>query len=82
MSSYHVRVVEGGKMVIPAALRRKYGLTVGKTVVVSDGPNGLTIRSLDDAIADVQAIMAKYAPPERILSDEIIADRRAEAERE
>jgi bifunctional DNA-binding transcriptional regulator/antitoxin component of YhaV-PrlF toxin-antitoxin module len=79
MSTFHVRVVDGGKIVIPAALRRKYGFEVGKTLVVDDASGGVTIRSLDDAVAAAQAIMAKVAPQSRRLSDEIIADRRAEA---
>lgn len=82
MSTFHVRVVEGGKIVIPAALRRKFGFDVGKTLVVDETPSGVAIRSLDDAIATAQAIMAKVAPPERVLSDELIAERRAEAARD
>ena len=82
MSSFHVRVVDGGKIVIPAALRRKYGFEVGQTLVVDDAPGGVTIRSLDDAVAAAQAIMAKVAPSDRRLSDEIIAERRAEAARD
>lgn len=82
MSSFHVRVVEGGKIVIPAALRRKYGFKVGATLVVVDTPAGVTIRSLDEAIAEAQAIMATIAPPERCLSDEMIAERRVESGRE
>jgi bifunctional DNA-binding transcriptional regulator/antitoxin component of YhaV-PrlF toxin-antitoxin module len=79
MSTFHVRVVDGGKIVIPAALRRKYGFEVGKTLVVDDDSGGVKIRSLDDAVAAAQAIMAKVAPQSRYLSDEIIAERRAEA---
>lgn len=82
MSTFHVRVVEGGKIVIPAALRRKYGFDVGKTLVVNDSPGGVTIQSLDDAVAAVQAIMAKFVPADVSLADELIADRRAEAARE
>jgi bifunctional DNA-binding transcriptional regulator/antitoxin component of YhaV-PrlF toxin-antitoxin module len=82
MSSFHVRVVEGGKIVIPAALRRKYGFNVGTTLVVVDAPGGVTIRSLDEAVAGAQAIMATVAPPERCLSDEIIAERRLESGRD
>lgn len=82
MSSFHVRVVEGGKIVIPAALRRKYGFEVGSTLVVDDTPDGVTIRTLDDAVAAAQAIMAGVAPQERRLSDEIIADRRSESGRD
>jgi hypothetical protein len=50
--------------------------------MVDDVPGGDTIRSLDDAVAAAQAIMAKVAPSNRCLSDEIIAERRAEAERD
>lgn len=82
MSTFHVRVVEGGKIVIPAALRRKYGFEVGKTLVVTDEADGVTIRSLGDAVAAAQAIMRRFVPPDRHLSDELIAERRAEAERE
>ena len=82
MASFHVRVVEGGKIALPAAMRRKYGFDVGKTLVVGEAPGGLTIQSLDDAVAAAQAIMAKVAPADRMLSDELIAERRAEAARE
>ena len=82
MSTFHVRVIDGGKIVLPSALRRKHGFDVGKTFVVEESSAGVTIRSLDDAVAAAQAIMAKVAPASRQLSDELIADRRAEAARE
>lgn len=83
MSAFHVRVIEGGKIVLPAALRRKHGFDVGSTVVVEDGEEGgVTVRSLGDAIKRVQEIVARYVPPDVSLADELIADRRAEAERE
>ena len=82
MSSFHVKVVEGGKIAIPAALRRKHGFDVGKTLVVDDVGGSVTIRTLDDAVAAAQAIMAQVAPADRVLSDELIAERRAEADRE
>ena len=43
MGAYHVRIIEGGKIVIPAALRRKHGFAVGQTLVVQDSENGVTI---------------------------------------
>lgn len=36
-------------------------------------------RSLDDAVATAQAIMATVASPDRMLSEELIAERRREA---
>lgn len=82
MSSFHVRVFNGGKIALPAALRRKHGFEVGQTLVVDDGPSGVTIRTLDDAVASAQAIMARVATPERVLSDELIAERREQAARD
>ena len=82
MTVHHVRVFEGGKIVIPAALRKKYGFEVGRTLVIEDDDqHGLTLRTLDDAVSKAQAIMAKVAPAERHLSGEIIAERRADAAR-
>ena len=77
--TYQVKIVEGGKIALPAALRRKHGYAVGQTLLVDEGDHGLRIRSLDDALARAQAIVARLAPPERCLSDELIADRRREA---
>ncbi len=82
MSTFRVRVIDGGAIVPPSALRRKHGFEVGKTLVVEDSSGSVTIRSLDDAVAAAQAIMAKIAPASRVLSDELVADRRAEAARD
>ena len=65
-------------MVIPAAFRKVLGFKTGDTVVVEVDRGALRIRSLAAAIAKAQAIARRYAP-ERVLSDELIADRRAEA---
>jgi bifunctional DNA-binding transcriptional regulator/antitoxin component of YhaV-PrlF toxin-antitoxin module len=81
MTIHHVRVIEGGKIVLPAALRRKHGYTVGSTLVVREEANGISIRSLDEAVARAQAYFKQFEP-DRILSDELIAERRAEAARE
>jgi len=81
VTAIHVRMIQGGKIVIPAALRRKYKLEVGKTVVVEDGEHGIMIQSLDDAIVRAQAIMARYAKGVS-LADELVAERHAEAANE
>jgi bifunctional DNA-binding transcriptional regulator/antitoxin component of YhaV-PrlF toxin-antitoxin module len=82
MAAFHVRVVEGGKIVLPAAIRRKYAFETGKTLVVDDGRNGITICSLDDAVAAAQGIMAKFVKPGVSLSEDLIADRKAELDHE
>ena len=81
MNPRHTRIVEGGKVVIPAVFRNELGFKTGDTVLVDIDRGALRIRSLAAAIARAQAIAKRFSP-ERILSDELIADRRAEAARE
>ncbi|MFC5568113.1 AbrB/MazE/SpoVT family DNA-binding domain-containing protein [Rubellimicrobium aerolatum] len=82
MPSQRVKIVEGGKLVIPAAFRREMGIAAGDTVVVELDDGELRVRSLSAAIRRVQARMRELNPEGRLLSEELIADRRAEAERE
>lgn len=82
MSSRAVRIVEGGKMVIPASFRRELGFKVGDSVIVEVANGELHVRSRDSAIADAQKRMRDLVPEGVSLVDELIADRRAEAARE
>ena len=82
MQSQRVKVVEGGKLVIPAAFRREMGITPGDTVIVEMDEGELRVRSLSSAIRRVQERMRELNPEGRLLSEELIADRRAEAARE
>lgn len=82
MLSQRVKVVEGGKLVIPAAFRREMGISPGDTVIVELDQGELRVRSLSAAIRRVQARMRELNPDGRSLADELIADRRAEAARE
>lgn len=82
MLSQRVKIVEGGKLVIPAAFRREMGIAPGDTVVVELDEGELRVRSLSSAIRQVQARMRELNPEGRLLSEELIADRRAEAVRE
>lgn len=82
MPSQRVKIVEGGKLVIPAAFRREMGIGPGDTVVVELDGGELRVRSLSSAIRQVQARMRELNPEGRLLSEELIADRRAEAARE
>ena len=57
MPSQRVKIVEGGKLVIPAAFRREMGIAPGDTVVVELDAGELRVRSLSSAIRQVQARM-------------------------
>ena len=78
MTARHTRIVDGGKLVIPAAFRKALGFKTGDTVLVDVDRGELRVRSLAVAIAQTQAIAKRFAP-ERVLSEELIAERRAEA---
>ena len=82
MPSQRAKIVEGGKLVIPATFRREMGIAPGDTVIVELDEGELRVRSLPSAIRRVQERMRELNPDGRILSEELIADRRAEAARE
>ena len=82
MEAQRVKIVDGGKLVIPAAMRRKLGITTGDTVLVDVDDGELRVRSVSRALERARAILRKYVPEGVGLADELIAERRREAERE
>lgn len=78
-----VKIIEGGKLVIPAKMRRAMGIERGNSVVVELMPDGdLRVRPLAAAVKRAQAIVRGFVKGEGSLVEELIAERRAEAERE
>lgn len=82
MTAQRVRIIEGGKLIIPAPMRRELGIATGDTVLVELEDGELRVRSLTQAIARAQAILRRHVPQGGSLADELIADRRREAERD
>jgi len=82
VGAQRVRIVEGGKLVIPAAMRRELGISAGDTVMVDIDHGELRVRSINKALENARAILRRYIPEGTSVSDELITDRRAEAERE
>ncbi|GJE61328.1 AbrB/MazE/SpoVT family DNA-binding domain-containing protein [Methylobacterium trifolii] len=82
MASQAVKIIDGGKLIIPAAFRRKLGIDTGDTVVVELNEDGLHVRSLSSAVRLAQEIVREFVPADVDLADELIAERRVEAERE
>lgn len=82
MESRSTKIVDGGKLVIPASFRRELGLQVGDTVVMELENGELRVRSLDAAIADMQRLVKSFVPEGVSLVDELIEDRRTEARHE
>lgn len=78
--SYHAKLIKGGKIVIPAELRRELGLKDGDQLVIERMGGSLTIKTYAQMVREVQAEIKRLVGPcEGSLVDELIADRRAEA---
>lgn len=76
------RINENGRIVIPAEIRQKMGLEPGDTLFLSiEGPT-LRIESQQARIRRIQESLSRLIPPDRVLSDELIGERREEAHQE
>jgi AbrB family looped-hinge helix DNA binding protein len=76
------RINDSGRIVIPTEIRQKMGLKAGETLFMSVEGDVLKIESHRARIRRIQESMRQLIPPDRCLSDELIADRREEARRE
>jgi AbrB family looped-hinge helix DNA binding protein len=72
-----------GRIVIPAECRAAAGIKPGDELLIETvGEGELRLRTRRQALKEAQAIVAQYVPKDRDLVAELIAERRAEAERE
>jgi bifunctional DNA-binding transcriptional regulator/antitoxin component of YhaV-PrlF toxin-antitoxin module len=78
----HTKLSEGRRVAIPAELCQRYGIEPGDPVVLEPSDSGIVMRPLDAVIREVQAYFADVAPPGVSLSEELLRDRREEAQRE
>jgi bifunctional DNA-binding transcriptional regulator/antitoxin component of YhaV-PrlF toxin-antitoxin module len=78
----HTKMSEGRRVAIPADLCDRYGIHPGDPVVLESSATGIVMRPLEAVIREVQAFFADAAPAEVLLSEELLRDRRAEAEQE
>jgi AbrB family looped-hinge helix DNA binding protein len=76
------RINENGRIVIPAVIRKAMGLKLGDCVVMSLEDGILRIEPQKARARRVQQRLSKLIPGDRVLSDELIAERREEARRE
>jgi bifunctional DNA-binding transcriptional regulator/antitoxin component of YhaV-PrlF toxin-antitoxin module len=78
----HTKLSEGRRVAIPAELCQCYGIEPGDPVVLEPSDTGIIMRPLHAVIRDVQAYFADVAPAGVSLSEELLRDRREEAERD
>lgn len=76
------RINENGRIVIPAEIRQRLDIKPGDTLYLTAEGDNLRIESHRARIRRVQESLRHLIPPDRLLSDELIAERREEARRE
>ena len=79
--TYSAKIIKGGKIVIPAELRRELGFAEGDRLVLEREGESLVIKSHAQVIREVQAAF-RAAIKEPFTVDDFLAERRAEAARE
>lgn len=72
------KLVEGGRIILPAAFRRAMGIAKGDTVVMELHGDELRIRPSRSALRRIQEFVRPHAPRagEPLASDQLIGDRR------
>ncbi len=71
-----------GRVVIPAEVRRELELAEGDDLLVRVEDRRILLERRADAVARLRGRYAHLQPAERSLVDELIAERREEAQRE
>ena len=83
MMTYHAKIIAGGKIVIPAELRRALGFKDGDSIVIEREGDTLVLKTYAQVVREVQQAFKAMLPETGIsMVDELIAERRREAELE
>jgi len=80
MKDVTVKLSEGGRIVIPADYRKALGIEIGDELVLHMEHNTLELFTRKQAIQYVQERLATYSTNGRNLADEVINERRKEAD--
>jgi AbrB family looped-hinge helix DNA binding protein len=76
------KVTQGGRIVIPAEMRKQLEIEVGESVNLEMDDDSLRISSSRAALRRLQNRLRKLVPEGVSLVDELIAERKREAENE
>jgi AbrB family looped-hinge helix DNA binding protein len=82
MNTVSTKIADGGRVVIPVEYRRALGLEIGDEVILRLEDGELRIMTRAESVKRAQQNVRKYVKGRRSLVDELIADRRMEAESE
>ena len=83
MEQLSLTVDNQGRIMLPAWWRKQARIGPSRELLVSvDASGALYIETREQGLARARALVRKYIPGERRLSDELISERREEAGRE
>jgi len=82
MAAAKGKIVEGGRVILPAAFRKSLGLAKGDTVLMELHGEEVRLRPARLALRRLQEKLRDYAPESGSVADELIVERRQEAENE
>ncbi len=77
----HVTMTANGRLVLPAAVRKRLGLANGGTLILEETPEGVKLSTMAQAVAQAQALYRQNVRQD-FTSDDFLAERRAEADRD
>jgi AbrB family transcriptional regulator, stage V sporulation protein T len=81
--TYSAKVISGGKVVIPAELRRKMGINPGDALIFEEDEAGrVVLKTYRQVVLEVQEDMRRIIPPDVSLVEDLFAERRREFEME
>ena len=79
---FRTQITKGGRLVVPAKLRKALQIEAGDDVVLRLENGTLRLIPLHQAVRLAQEMVRKYVPEGVSLVDELIQSRREEAKRE
>lgn len=82
MSDVRTKIAAGGRIVIPAGLRRELGADVGDEVILRLVAGEIHVLTPSQAIRKAQVLVRNSIPKGRSLVKELLEERRREAKRE
>ena len=82
MSTVCVKVGTNGRLVVPTRLRKETGITDGKVVLLESVNGELRVRPMEKVIQSAQERLKPFLDGKKSMAEDLIADRRVEADRE
>ncbi len=79
MNEIKTKLLEGGNVVMPVAYRQALGLQVGDELIMRLEHGEIRIFTPRQAVKHAQELVHHYIPQGRLLSDELLAERRLES---